>query len=47
MCRIMCEKIVYIHFLFEKARIEFEAKCMCQGLKMGYSNNFFPYMQLF
>lgn len=33
MCRIMYEKIVYIHFLFEKPHIEFWAKHMCQVLK--------------
>lgn len=33
MCRIMDEKIVYIHFLFEKPHIEFWAKHMCQVLK--------------
>ena len=47
MCRIMYEKTVYIFILFEKVHIEFKGKCMCQCLKTGYSNNFFPCMQLF
>ena len=47
MCRIKYEKTVYIFILFEKVHIEFKAICMCQGLKTGYSNNFFPCLQLF
>ena len=47
MCRIMYEKTVYTFILFEEVHIEFKGKCMSQGLKTGYSNNFFPCMQLF